>query len=270
MPEAPDNRVAQAAQLLLAVRRGAPRLSALPADVAPTTLPEAYAIQQLVLRGLGAAVGAWKVTLFDARNGICAPIAANTLLSSPARLSTLSAPTRNTRQFGIEPEIAFRMGTDLPPRTPRVPGVPGALADAYSAAEVYAAVASAHAVIEIVVTRFVDADAVSQLERVADNFMNEALITGSPCSDWQRLALHDLPLQVQVDGLTVHSGRGGHPLGNPLLPLVWIANHLAALGVGLKRGEYVTTGSCNGIRYATAGQQVRVSFAELGTVELGV
>jgi len=267
MPDAPENRVAQAARLLLDVRRGAPRLSALPARLAPTSLPEAYAIQQLVLRGLGAAVGAWKVTLFDARNGICAPIAASTLLSSPARLSSLSTPTRNTSQFGIEPEIAFRMGADLPPRAAPVPGAP---ADAYSAREVYAAVASAHAVIEIVVTRFVDADAVSQLERVADNFMNEALIIGPPCNDWQRLALHDLPLRVQVDGLSVHSGRGGHPLGNPLLPLVWIANHLAALGVGLKRGEYVTTGSCNGIRYATTGQQVRVSFAQLGTVELGV
>ena len=265
MAAAAEDRLAQAAQLLLAVRRGAPRLSALPAAVAPTALPEAYAIQQLVLQGLGVSVGAWKATLFDAGNGICAPIAA--LLTSPARLAALRAPTANTSHFGIEPEIAFRLGADLPPRTPRVPGAP---ADAYSAAEVYAAVASAHGVIEIVVTRFVDADAVSQLERVADNFMNEALIIGPPCNDWQRLALHDLPLRVQVDGLSVHSGRGGHPLGNPLLPLVWIANHLAALGVGLKRGEYVTTGSCNGIRYATTGQQVRVSFAQLGTVELGV
>jgi 2-keto-4-pentenoate hydratase len=265
MPEAPENRVAQAAQLLLDVRRGAPRLSGLPAQLAPTTLPEAYAIQQLVLRGLGAGVGAWKVTMFDARHGICAPIAANTLLASPAQLSSLSTPTRNTSQFGIEPEIAFRMGADLPPRAAHVPG---AVADAYSAAEVYAAVASAHAVIEIVVTRFVDADAVSQLERVADSFMNEALIVGPACNDWQRLALHELALQVQVDGLTVHNGRGGHPLGNPLLPLVWIANHLAALGVGLKRGEYVTTGSCNGIRYATPGQQVHVSFAELGAAQV--
>lgn len=265
MPDAAEQRVAQAAQLLLAVRRGAPRLSALPAAVAPTTLPEAYAIQQRVLRGLGAGVGAWKATLFDARNGICAPIAASTLLASPARLSSLSAPTRNTSQFGIEPEIAFRMGADLPPRAARESGTATA---AYSAAEVYAAVASAHAVIEIVVTRFVDADAVSQLERVADSFMNEALIIGPPCNSWQRLALHDLPLQVQVDGRSVHSGRGGHPLGNPLLPLVWIANHLAALGVGLKHGEYVTTGSCNGIRYATAGQQLRVSFEALGAAEI--
>ena len=267
MPNAPGNRLAQAAQLLLAVRRGAPRLAALPAQLTPTSLPEAYAIQQLVLQGLGANVGAWKVTLFDARDGICAPIAANSLLASPARLSSLGAPTHNTSQFGIEPEIAFRMGADLPPRAVRESGV---TATAYSAAEVYAAVASTHAVIEIVVTRFVDADAVSQLERVADSFMNEALIIGPPCKDWQRLTLHDLPLQVQVDGRSVHSGRGGHPLGNPLLPLVWIANHLAALGVDLRRGEYVTTGSCNGIRYATAGQQVRVAFAELGTVELGV
>ena len=265
MPAAPEKRAAQAAQLLLAVRRGAPRLRALPAGIAPATLPEAYAIQQQTLRGLGAKAGGWKVTLVDARNGICAPIAANTLLSSPARFFSLSAPTADTSQFGIEPEIAFCMGADLPPRAARVSG---ALAEAYSAAEVYAAVASAHAVIEIVVTRFVDADAVSQLERVADNLMNEALIIGPPCNDWQRLALHDLPLQVQVDGLSVHSGRGGHPLGNPLLPLVWIANHLAALGVGLKRGEYVTTGSCNDIRYATAGQQVRVWFAELGAAEI--
>ena len=267
MPEAPENRVAQAAQLLLAVRRGAPRLSALPAEVAPTTLPEAYAIQHQVLRGLGASVGAWKVTLFAARNGICAPIAANTLLSSPARLSSLSAPTANTPRYGIEPEIAFRMGADLPPCAARLPG---ALEFSYSADEVYAAVASAHAVIEIVVTRFVDADAVSQLERVADSLMNEALIVGPRCDDWQRLALHDLPLQVQVDEVTVHSGHGGHPLANPLLPLVWIANHLAALGVGLKRGEYVTTGSCNDIRYATGGQQVCVSFAELGTAEIRI
>ncbi len=265
MPAAPDQRVAQAAQLLLAVRRGAPRLGALPAEVAPATLPEAYAIQRLVLQGLGAGIGAWKATLFDPHDGICAPIAASTVLASPARLSSLSAPTLNASQIGIEPEIAFRMAADLPPRAPRGPGVAAA---AYSAAEVYAAVASAHAVIEILVTRFVNADAVSQLERVADNFMNEALIVGPPRNDWQSLALHDLALQVQVDGRVVHSGRGGHPLGNPLLPLVWIANHLAALGVGLKRGEYVTTGSCNGIRYATPGQQLRVSFAELGIAEI--
>ena len=39
----------QAARLLLAVRRGAPRLAALPAALAPQTLADAYAIQHALL-----------------------------------------------------------------------------------------------------------------------------------------------------------------------------------------------------------------------------
>jgi 2-keto-4-pentenoate hydratase len=258
LPGKPGEREVQAAQLLVAVRRGAPRLAALPAALAPQTLSEAYAVQHEVLRRLSAKVGGWKVSLFDARNGICAPIAANTLLASPALLTTTGMPTCNTSRLGIESEVAFQMRCDLPPRA-------GA---AYGLDEVLAAVASAHPVVEIVVSRFVDADAVSQLERVADAFMNEALIIGPPCADWRALALAELPLQVAVDGVMAHSARGGHPLGDPLLPLVWLANHLAGLGAGLRRGDYVTTGSCDGIRYIQAGQRVRTQFTGLGTVEI--
>jgi 2-keto-4-pentenoate hydratase len=254
-----DARVAQAAQLLVDVRRGAPRLPALPEALRPATLPEAYAIQREVLARLGTGIGGWKATLFDARNGICAPLAANALLASPARLSPAQAPTPGSLQFGIEPEIAFRIAHDLPPLSG------GAQ---YSRDAVLAAVASAHAVIEIVVSRFLDSDAVSQLERVADNFMNEALVIGPPCTDWHELPLRELPIAVQVDGTIVYSGHGGHPLGDPLVPVVWIANHLAGLGTGLRAGEIVTTGSCNGMRKVAAGGAVRVEFAGLGAAEV--
>jgi 2-keto-4-pentenoate hydratase len=255
----PGSRAQRAAELLLAVRRGAPRLSALPAELAPQTLEEAYAIQTQLLRALGSGVGGWKATLFDARNGICAPLAAEALLHSPARAASNPTATGNTLRFGIEPEIAFRLGADLPPRLP---------GEAYRSAEVCAAVTSVHAVIEVVVTRYVDADAVTQLERVADNFMNEALVIGPPCSQWRELALGAVPLQVQVDGSSVHSAIGGHPLGDPLLPLVWLANHLASLGRGLRRGEFVTTGSCNGCRYLGPGQVAHADFSGLGTVSV--
>ncbi len=254
-----ESRALRAAELLLAVRRGAPRLASLPAALAPQTLAEAYAIQQQVLCLLGTSVGGWKATLFDAQHGICAPIARDALLPSPAALTQRSLATRPTTRLGLEPEVAFLLGADLPPRGADAP---------YSLDEVCASVASAHAVIEIVVTRYVDVDAVSQLERVADNFMNEALIIGAPCPEWRALALSELPLQVQVDDRSVHTGIGGHPLANPLLPLHWIANHLAALGGGLKKGEYVTTGSCNGVRHLEAGQHARAAFSGLGTVEV--
>ena len=254
-----DSRALRAAQLLLAVRRGAPRLTALPAELAPQTLAEAYAIQQQLLQLLGTSSGGWKATMFDAQHGICAPIALNALMPAPATLVQSSLSTRQTSRLGIEPEVAFLLGASLPPRGASAP---------YSMAEVCASVASAHSVIEIVVTRYLDFDAVSQLERVADNFMNEALVIGAPCLNWRGLALSELPLQVQVDERTVHTGRGGHPLANPLLPLHWIANHLATLGNGLHAGEYVTTGSCNGVRYIEAGQHASATFTGLGTVEV--
>lgn len=255
----PDSRVLRAAALLMEVRRGAPRLAGLPAELAPQTLADAYAIQHEVLRLMGSTVGGWKATLFDAHSGICAPIARHALLPSPATLAAHALSTRNTSQIGLEPEVAFRLGADLPPRGANAP---------YSMDDVCNAVASAHAVIEIVVTRYVDFNAVSQLERVADSFMNEALVISAPCREWRTLSLPELPLQVQVDDHTVHVGRGGHPLANPLLPLHWIANHLAALGGGLRAGDYVTTGSCNGLRLLERGHQARAAFSALGTVEI--
>jgi len=254
-----DQRASGAARLLMDVRRGAPRLAALPADLAPQTLADAYAIQHEVLRLVGSSVGGWKATLFDAHNGICAPIARNALLPSPATLASQTLTTLNTARLGLEPEVAFLLGADLPPRGAAAP---------YSMEEVCQAVASAHAVIEIVVTRYVDFNAVSQLERVADSFMNEALVIGAPCREWRALALPELPLQVQVDDHTVHTGRGGHPLANPLLPLHWIANHLATLGGGLRAGDYVTTGSCNGLRLLEPGHQARATFSGLGSAEI--
>jgi 2-keto-4-pentenoate hydratase len=249
--------IAAAAQLLLSVRRGAaPRLAAFPPALAPQTLADAYAIQHEVLRELGTSIAGWKATLLDAASGLCAPLPAHSVLDAPAYLLPSRLPTRNNAQFGIEPEIAFRLGEDLPP-------LPGG--GRYERAAVSAALVSAHAVIEVVVSRFVDSEAVTQLERVADNLMNELLIVGPSLPAWRALALDDLALEVRIDDKPVFQGRGGHPLGDPLLPVVWLANHLHEHGRRLRAGEIVTTGSCAGVRQVQAEQSVSAYFAGLGT-----
>jgi 2-keto-4-pentenoate hydratase len=247
---------AQAAELLLAVRRGGPRLAALPPALAPQSLAAAYAIQHEVLRGLGTSIAGWKASLFDARNGVCAPLASSAVLDAPAYLLPERLPTQRNDRFGIEPEIAFRLGSDLPP-------LPAG--DAYERERVCAALVSAHAVIEVIVSRYVDVDAVSQLERVADGFMSELLVVGPSFPAWQQLDLADLPLEVRVDGRHVFQGRGGHPLGDPLLPVVWLANHLGQFGRGLRAGEIITTGSCNGVRQVGLEQTVSAYFRGLGS-----
>jgi 2-keto-4-pentenoate hydratase len=249
--------IAAAAQLLLHVRRGAaPRLASLPPAMSPQTLADAYAIQFEVLRELGTSIAGWKATLFDAASGACAPLAASSLLDAPAFMLASRLPTRNNVRFGIEAEIAFRLGEDLPP-----------LPDGarYGRDAVSAAIVSAHAAIEVMVSRYVDFDAVTPLERAADNLMNELLILGPSLPAWQGLKLADLALELRVDDKPVFQGRGGHPLGDPLLPVIWLANHLHEHGRQLRAGEIVTTGSCSGLRYVQAEQSVSGFFTGLGT-----
>jgi 2-keto-4-pentenoate hydratase len=245
--------------LLHAVRLGAPRLPALPGELAPASLADAYAIQDEMVALLGSGVGGWKATLFDARHGICAPIPANALLTSPARLTLATAPTRNSLTLGVECEIAFTMAHGLPPLPE---------GKSYTPDQVLAAVASAHPVIELVTSRFAAQESVTQLERVADAFMNEALVVGPALADWRALEMTVVPLVLRFDGAQQHAVVGGHPLGDPLKPLVWIANHLAGLGRGLLAGEIVTTGSCAGAHPLGAGHEAVAEFAGLGRASI--
>ena len=66
----------------------------------------------------------------------------------------------------------------------------------------------------------------------------------------------------------MHQGLGGHPLVDPLIPLVWMANHLSQRGIGLQAGDVITTGSYAGCRWVAPGAQVTVEFAELGAASV--
>jgi 2-keto-4-pentenoate hydratase len=258
MPPEGD-RIAQAAALLLEARRSGSRLRALPPTLVPRTEAEAYAIQQAQFIALGLSVGGWKSTLLDADTGTFAAIAGRALLTSPARLSPASAPSAGSSEFGIEPEIAFRMARTVT----ALPAEPS-----QRRAAVIDAIGSAHAAIEIVVSRFVDFNAVTPLERLADNIINEALVIGPAIGEWRTFDMSQLPLQVSVGGAQVYSGHGGHPLNDPILPVVWLAGALLEHGRALEAGQVVTTGSCNGLRMVAAGQSARADFGPLGIAQV--
>jgi 2-keto-4-pentenoate hydratase len=246
----------QAARVLLAVRRGAPRIAALPGALAPQSLAGAYAIQLALLQEMDSDIAGWKATLFDAEQGACAPLPANAVLDAPAYTQVLRPPLLDPAPYGIEAEVAFRLGRDLPPL---------AQGERYDRKTVCAAVVSAHAVIEVVASRYIDPEAVSPLERIADQLINSLLVVGPSCRDWRSLPLNSLPLEVRVQGHPVYQGRGTHPQGDPLIPLVWLANHLSIHSRGLRAGELVTTGSCCGVQWAAPEQTATAHFAGLGS-----
>ena len=157
-----------------------------------------------------------------------------------------------------EPEFAFRMGADLPPR-----------AAAYSVAEVLDAVDTLHPAIEIPDSRFSDFVSAGEPQIIADNACAHLFVLGpATTSDWRALDLVEHRPVITSRGQR-HVGHGRNVLGDPRVALAWLANELRQLGLTLRAGEVVTTGTCHPPLPIQSGDLVAADFGSLGKVSVG-
>jgi 2-keto-4-pentenoate hydratase len=63
------------------------------------------------------------------------------------------------------------------------------------------------------------------------------------------------------------TGKGANVLGDPRLALTWLVNELSGIGVPLRAGEVVTTGTCIVPVPIAPGDRIRADFGVLGVVE---
>ncbi len=243
---AATNRIAR---MFLEARRGRPQVTPEPTD-ALASEADAYAVQEQVVRELGP-VGAWKV---GAPSPTAEPVRAP-ILAADIRASPISVPASRFHMLGIEAEIAYRFGADLPAR-----------AHPYDADEVAAAIEGMLPAIELVDTRLRDYAAAPPLWKLADNQLNWGLVTGALTADWRRFDPLTQPVRLEVDSSAVAEGRGGNTAGDPFRLLVWLANHCGPHCGGLRCGQTVTTGSLTGLRFVAPGARVRAILEGLGEV----
>jgi 2-keto-4-pentenoate hydratase len=108
------------------------------------------------------------------------------------------------------------------------------------------------------------------LALVADNAWNEGAVLGAPVRDWKDIDLAALRGTASINGQGAGEGHGRDVMGHPLEALAWVANNLAARGVGLWRGDVVITGSLVTSKFPKPGDRVRFDAGRLGAVELQV
>lgn len=231
-----------AARALLDARRT--RVPIPVAAVGPGDIDEAFAVQAVAAAGLGQ-TGAWKVG-----TGTRAPIAASLVRPSPCRW-----PASELIRLGIEVEIAFRIGRTIGP-------------DALSPEAVGEAIASVHAAIEVVDSRFDTWPVPNPLAALADNQNNGGLVYDPAGQPWTGGDLSAAEVSLEVDGTSLFVGEGRNPAGSPFDLLVWLAGHLAGIGQNLREGDLVTTGSLTGIDFVAPGATVAAEVAGIGRVAL--
>ncbi len=241
----------QAAELLLAARRDpAKRLADLPAALKPADRAAAYAIQHKIAAQIGP-IGGWKVSPFgaDGSTPMCGALPASGIQAAPATLRPGPQALRI-----IEAELCARIGTDLPPR-----------ATPYTRTEIIAAIAAIHPVLEACESRYVEPKAVDILSNIADTQSHGGLITGVGRTDWQAIDLAAVSVEQIVDG-RVDASRTGHPAGDLVAQVMWMANEGAVWAGGLKAGQFVTCGSWSGANRVAPTAKVVLRFSGFADV----
>jgi 2-keto-4-pentenoate hydratase len=129
----------------------------------------------------------------------------------------------------IEIEPAFVLGRPL-----RGPGV--------DVADVLAATDYISVCFEVIDTRFVQWRIRLQ-DTVADNGSSARLFLESRRVRPTDLQLDDLETELELDGTVVERGNTRAILGHPARGIAWLANSIAAFGVGLEAGHVVLPGT---------------------------
>lgn len=258
-------RLERAGEWLFEAHRRRERFAPLPVELAPQDLGEAYAIQSEYVAMRAAALGqvtGYKIALttpaMRAMMRMADSIAGDMLDKTIHRGNTRLRAADYVRLL-VEFEIAVELAEDLP-----------AIGAPYDRKRVAQAVAAAMPALELADDRNADYSILPEnpLMLIADNAWNEGAVLGEPVRRWQNLDLAALQGVATINGANVGAGHGRDVMGHPLDALAWLANHLAARGLGLWRGDVVITGSLVTSKYPKAGDLVRFEVDSLGAVEL--
>lgn len=150
-----------------------------------------------------------------------------------------------------EGEIAFVLKHDL-----RGPGI--------SNADVLRATEYIVPCFEIVDSRIRDWKIRIQ-DTVADNASSGAFVLGDAAVDPRQLDLSVIGMTLEKNGEIVATGAGAAALGHPLNAVTWLANTLGQLGMGLKAGEVILSGSLAAMVPVKAGDSLRMTLGGVGS-----
>jgi 2-keto-4-pentenoate hydratase len=255
------DQIAAASKSLHDHWRTGTKLDTLDAALRPRDRADGYAIQAVIEHYSRGKLFGWKIAATSEAGqkhiNVEGPMAGRILSETVLPDGGTASMAGNEMRVG-EPEFAFRTARDLPPR-----------AKPYSVREVLDAVDTLHPAIEIPDSRFADFVTAGAAQIIADNACAHLFVLGpATAANWRARNLVEEKPVITLRGKQ-YVGHGKNVLGDPRLALTWLANELRELGLTLKAGEVVTTGTCHPPLPIQAGDLFAADFGELGKVSVG-
>jgi 2-keto-4-pentenoate hydratase len=223
--------------------------------VLPSTMEQAYRIQDAAIRRVDRAIGGWKVgrifppqsVQFGAER-LAGPIFASTIHVAGEGVAVEGVAFENGFA-AAEAEFLLRIGSAADGSKQH-----------YSLAEAAALVDRVHIGIEIASSPLGSINALGPAVTASDFGNNNGLIVGPEVTDWRSAGFADWSVVTSLDGTIAGAGRASAFPDGPIGSVRFLLENLAARGIAVPAGTWVSTGAITGVHAVAVGQQVRAAF----------
>jgi 2-keto-4-pentenoate hydratase len=238
----------------VAARTSGASLPNFPGDI-PTTLADAYRVQDIAIARIAGDIGGWKV------GRIFSPLAeqyGSDRLAGPIFKKSIRVANSVTPQAGlvfsggfgaVEAEFLFRIGT-----APRVGQTQFSLEEAASLVD------SVHVGIEIASSPLATINHLGPPVIISDFGNNNGLIVGAEIKDWQTSDFADWNVVTLINGVEAGRGAASAFQDGPIGSVRFLIELLAQRGISLPPETWVSTGAVSGVHDVVAGQSVEARF----------
>jgi 2-keto-4-pentenoate hydratase len=250
------NRLDAIAEAFVAARRGASGLPDYP-GTPPASLADAYAIQDRALALNGGEVAGWKVGKINppldgqlGTNRLAGPIFAGSVVD--ARGASPAMPVFGAGFAAAEAEFLLRIGR-----------APDPAKTSYAMEEAAELIDAVHVGIEIASSPFPGINALGPLVTISDFGNNHGLVVGDAIEGWRDLEFLDWPVTLSIDGTQIGAATARTMLDGPIGAARFLFEALAARGVPLKAGQWISSGAVTGVHEVELGAVVTATFKDM-------
>lgn len=249
------------ADRFLRARRSAGGLHEYPGNL-PQSLEEAYKVQDAAMASWNRPIIGWKVGRVPAP--LIAKYGADRLTgpifeSRPANGDDLVMPVFQLGFAASEAEFLLRIGR-----------APDPLKNTYSLDETREHIDAVHVGIEIASSPLRTINSLGPVAVISDFGNNNGLVIGPAIEEWQSSGFEDWIVTTKIDGREVGAGAAsGFPSG-AIGAAKFLLELMAARGIALRPGQWISSGAVTGVHDARPGQRVEADFGGRFSVVCGL
>lgn len=248
------------ARAFVGARRDGHALPDYPGEM-PTALDEAYAVQDAALALAGGRIAGWKVGRITPPIGtvdrLVGPVFADQVVIADG--SPIAMPVVVGGFAAAEAEFLLRIGTPPDPAKHH-----------YTIDEARALIGAVHVGIEIAGSPFPGINDHGAPVTISDFGNNNGLIVGAAVERWRDIDLNTWPVETWIQGERAGAATTATMLDGPFGAARFLFELMAARGIALDAGQWISTGAVTGVHPVRIGDRVVARFDDRLTVECSI